>query len=81
MKSAAIAYVLWFFFGIFGIHRFYTGHIATGLIWLFTCGLFGIGWFLDLFLTANLVEHANVKWRLKQAEINFQIRSLQNRGY
>lgn len=70
MKSTAIAYVLWFFIGIFGAHRFYTGNIVTGIIWLFTCGLFGLGWFIDLFLTAGLVERANIKWRLEQTELN-----------
>lgn len=28
-KSAGVAYVLWFFFGIFGAHRFYLGQNGT----------------------------------------------------
>ncbi|UOX40470.1 hypothetical protein UGMREWDR_CDS0154 [Aeromonas phage GomatiRiver_11] len=77
MKSTAIAYVLWFFLGFFGVHRFYTGHIATGFIWLFTGGLFGVGYLIDLFLTAGLVDRANIKWRLELSEIQ----NITNRKY
>ncbi len=50
--SPAIAYLLWLlcFFGLFGVHRFYTGRWITGLIWLFTAGLLLIGQIIDLFL-------------------------------
>ncbi len=30
-KSAGIAYLLWFFLGGFGAHRFYLGQIGTGV--------------------------------------------------
>lgn len=46
-KSKGLTFVLAFFLGEFGIHRFYVGKIGTGLIWLFTLGLFGIGWLVD----------------------------------
>jgi TM2 domain-containing membrane protein YozV len=49
-KSALIAAILCFFFGWLGIHRFYVGKAGTGLIWLFTCGLFFIGAFVDLIM-------------------------------
>lgn len=39
-----------FFFGVFGIHRFVVGKIGTGLIWLFTGGLFGIGALVDFIM-------------------------------
>ena len=31
-----VAFVLCFFFGILGIHRFYVGKVGTGLLYLFT---------------------------------------------
>jgi len=45
MKSVLLAYVLWLFFGLFGIHRFYLDRPCSGLLYLFTAGLFGIGKF------------------------------------
>lgn len=29
-------------------HKFYEGKIGMGIIYLFTGGLFGIGWFIDI---------------------------------
>ncbi|MEQ8829544.1 MAG: TM2 domain-containing protein [Alphaproteobacteria bacterium] len=34
-KSAGLAYVLWFFAGWLGIHRFYCGKTKSGLLQLF----------------------------------------------
>lgn len=42
-----IVFLLCLFLGIFGVHRFYMGQTKWGLIYLFTCGLFGIGWIID----------------------------------
>ena len=49
-RSVAVAYLLWFFFGVLGVHRFYLGRPLSGIIYFFTGGLFLIGWFIDLFL-------------------------------
>ncbi|HEY8399911.1 MAG TPA: TM2 domain-containing protein [Cytophagaceae bacterium] len=38
------------FLGVFGIHRFYTGHIAIGIIQLLTLGGCGIWCIVDLVL-------------------------------
>lgn len=39
--------------GYLGIHRFYAGKIASGILYLLTGGLFGIGWIVDIILIAS----------------------------
>ena len=47
-----LCWILLTFLGIFGVHRFYMGKILTGLVYLLTLGLFGLGILYD-FLTLN----------------------------
>ena len=42
-----LAWVLLTFLGVFGIHRFYMGKWITGLIYLLTLGLVGLGVLYD----------------------------------
>ncbi len=46
-KNYTLAWVLLTFLGLFGVHRFYLGKIFTGILYLFTAGLFGIGYIYD----------------------------------
>jgi TM2 domain-containing membrane protein YozV len=47
-----IAWVLLTFFGLLGLHRMYMGKWITGILYLLTAGLFGIGYLYD-FWTLN----------------------------
>ena len=49
-KSKIVAFILCFFFGLFGVHHFYMGNIGIGVIQLLTCGGFGIWCLLDLII-------------------------------
>lgn len=42
-----VAFLLCFFLGYFGAHKFYEGKTGTGILYLLTFGLCGIGWIID----------------------------------
>lgn len=52
-KSKTTDLLLCIFLGTLGVHRFYEGKIGTGILWLCTLGLGGIGWVVDLVLIAT----------------------------
>ena len=70
-----MAYLLWFFLGLIGIHRFYLKHNRTGLAYLgiwaiaIVTSLLGLGawpalavylWVIvDIFLMPSMVRRAN----------------------
>ena len=43
------AFWLCFFLGYLGAHKLYEGNAEMGLIYMFTCGLLGFGWIIDIF--------------------------------
>ena len=42
-----IKFIICLLFGIFGVHKFMEKKIGMGILYLFTAGLFGLGWFYD----------------------------------
>ena len=60
MKSKGVAYLLWFFLGFFSAHRFYLGKTGSGILYLLTGQLFGIGWIIDLFTLGGMVDNYNL---------------------
>jgi TM2 domain-containing membrane protein YozV len=61
--STGLAYFLWLISGVgaLGFHRFYLGKWGTGLIYMFTGGLGGIGSFYDLITLPLQVREANLR--------------------
>ena len=66
----SIGYLLWIF-GFLGAHRFYYGRPVTGTIWLFTLGLLGVGWLIDLFLIPGMDRAAD--YRYVQGNVDYNL--------
>lgn len=71
-KSAGAAYLLWFFLGGFGAHRFYLNHIGSGIAQLLLLALgwiplfigwavLAIWWLIDAFLIPDMIRIENLK--------------------
>jgi hypothetical protein len=60
--SPGVAFGLWLacLFGLCGVHRFYLGKPFTGLLYLFTFGLLGVGQVVDLVRLRGMVEEKNL---------------------
>ena len=80
MYSTLIAYILWFLsiFGWLGFHRFYLGKIGTGLLWMFTGGLFGIGSLYDLVTMPSQVREANIRQAIMDESVR---RNVENKHW
>ena len=56
-----VAWLLLTFLGAFGVHRFYLGKWLSGLIWLITLGLAGLGILFDYWTLNGQVSEANLR--------------------
>ncbi|MBB5347591.1 TM2 domain-containing protein [Desulfoprunum benzoelyticum] len=54
-----IAWLLLAFVGLLGIHRMYMGKWLTGLLYLCTAGLLGVGWIYDLWTLNDQISLIN----------------------
>jgi TM2 domain-containing membrane protein YozV len=68
-RSVALSYLFWCtcFVGVCGLQRFYNRKPASGVLWLLTFGLCGIGQLLDLVLVPDMVRQANRTLLLEEA--------------
>lgn len=74
--STGTAYFLWLacFLSFNGIHRFYLKKYTSGVIYLFTFGVFGIGQFLDLFFIPAMTAEANRRHQLVEDNLTVNVR-------
>jgi TM2 domain-containing membrane protein YozV len=75
VKSTVVTYLLWILggFGVLGLHRFYLGRWVSGLIWLFTGGVFMVGAIIDLFVIPEMVRVENLSRKLlEQAQAGWE---------
>ena len=59
----SVAWVLLFFTGFLGIHRMYMGKWLTGLLYLFTLGLFGLGVLYDYWTLNDQIHEGNYQYQ------------------
>ncbi len=61
----SLAWILLTFLGIFGVHRFYMGKWVTGILYLVTLGLLGIGLIYDFWTLNSQISELNVSKQTK----------------
>lgn len=59
-----VAWVLLTFLGFLGAHRMYLGKWFTGVVWLLTGGLLGLGWVYDFLTLNDQITVVNARSRL-----------------
>lgn len=85
-KNMIIAYLLWWFLGWAGVHRFYLGSVKSGLTqlllfvlgWVTTFFIIGyvlilvwlIWWVLDAYLTYKIVSKVNAKLGVENSTLS-----------
>ena len=58
-KDYSVAWLLLTFLGLLGLHRFYLGKWVTGLLYLLSAGLFGLGYLYDYWTLNRQIDEIN----------------------
>ncbi|MFW5741867.1 MAG: TM2 domain-containing protein [Spirochaetota bacterium] len=69
MYSTRTAYILWLpsLIGVAGLHRLYMGKVGSGILYLFTGGLFGLGTIYDAITMPDQIREVRLKARMRRA--------------
>lgn len=57
----SVAWILLTFLGLFGVHRMYMGKWITGIIYLLTAGLLGLGYLYDFWTLNDQITLVNAE--------------------
>jgi TM2 domain-containing membrane protein YozV len=60
-KSTGTTWLLWFFLGSLGVHRYYLGRIGSGVAMTLTLGVFGLWTLIDIFLINGMINKKNAE--------------------
>ena len=55
----SVAWILLTFLGLFGVHRMYMGKWFTGILYLLTAGLLGLGYLYDYWTLNGQIDQLN----------------------
>ncbi|MEL7223380.1 MAG: TM2 domain-containing protein [Cyanobacteria bacterium J06576_12] len=71
VSNTAVSYLFWSagLFGFCGLHRLYNGKIISGLLWMSTLGLFGVGQLIDLAYVPAMAEARSRGLRARQYQL------------
>jgi TM2 domain-containing membrane protein YozV len=69
-KNVLVAYLLWFFLGVFSAHRFYLGRPGTAILQILSYFILVgfVWWVIDFFLIPGMVREENDALRRRLAD-------------